>query len=42
VLERALASKDPELRSRATQMLAGRGPGVWPWPWPWPQPRPHP
>src|SRR5919204_5865240 len=42
VLERALASKDSELRSRATMILAGRGPGVWPWPWPWPRPRPSP
>jgi HEAT repeat protein len=41
-LERALESKDPELRSRAVQMLAGSGPGVWPWPWPRPEPRPEP
>ena len=39
---RALDAKDPELRSRAVQMLGGLDPGIWPWPWPWPQPRPMP
>ena len=33
---------DVELRSRAVQVIAGRGAGIWPWPWPWPQPRPQP
>jgi beta-lactamase regulating signal transducer with metallopeptidase domain/HEAT repeat protein len=42
VLDRAVASKDPELRSRAILMLGGLGPGIWPWPWPRPQPRPMP
>jgi beta-lactamase regulating signal transducer with metallopeptidase domain len=42
LLNRALSSKDPEIRSRAARLLAGGGPGIWPWPWPWPQPRPMP
>ena len=42
VLDAALASNDADLRARAVQILAGRGPGVWPWPWPWPRPRPMP
>jgi len=42
IIEPALKSEKPELRARAVQMLAGRGPGVWPWPWPWPEPRPEP
>jgi beta-lactamase regulating signal transducer with metallopeptidase domain len=42
LLDKALAAKDPELRSRAVLMLGGGGPGIWPWPWPWPQPRPMP
>ncbi len=42
VMEQALASKDPELRSHAVRVLAGGGPGVWPWPRPRPKPRPNP
>jgi beta-lactamase regulating signal transducer with metallopeptidase domain/HEAT repeat protein len=42
LLNRALGSKDPQLRARAAQMLGGEGPGIWPWPWPWAQPRPQP
>ena len=41
-IEKALSSKDSEIRTRAVQLAAGRGPGIWPWPWPWPQPRPFP
>jgi beta-lactamase regulating signal transducer with metallopeptidase domain len=41
-IDQALASKDPEIRTRAVQVAAGHGPGIWPWPWPWPQPRPFP
>jgi HEAT repeat protein len=42
VIALALAAPDPELRSHAVMLEAGRGPGIWPWPWPWPQPRPLP
>jgi beta-lactamase regulating signal transducer with metallopeptidase domain len=42
VLDAALSSNDADLRARAVQILAGRGPGVWPWPWPQPRPRPNP
>ena len=42
VIDRAMASEDPEMRARGVRMIAGQGPGVWPWPWPWPQPRPSP
>jgi beta-lactamase regulating signal transducer with metallopeptidase domain/HEAT repeat protein len=41
-IDQALAASDPEIRSRAVMMAAGRGPGPWPWPWPWPWPRPNP
>ena len=41
VLDAALSSKDPELRSRAVRMLAGSS-GAWPQPRPRPRPRPMP
>ena len=42
VIDRAMASEEPEMRARGVRMIAGQGAGVWPWPWPWPQPRPRP
>ena len=41
VLDAALSSKDPELRSRAVRMLAGSS-SSWPQPRPRPRPRPMP
>ena len=41
VLDAALSSKEPELRSRAVRMLAGSS-GSWPEPRPRPRPRPMP
>lgn len=41
ILDAALESKDPELRSRAIRMLAGAA-GSWPEPRPRPRPRPMP
>jgi hypothetical protein len=42
LIDRAMASDDPDIRARAVQLIAGRGAGSWPWPWPWPWPRPQP
>ena len=41
ILDAALESKDPEMRARAVQMLAGSS-GSWPQPRPRPRPRPMP
>jgi beta-lactamase regulating signal transducer with metallopeptidase domain len=42
IIDRAMKSDNPELRSRAVRLIGGQGPGSWPWPWPRPQPRPSP
>ena len=42
LVERAMASDDPEIRARAVRLIAGHDTGAWPWPWPWPEPRPEP
>jgi hypothetical protein len=42
VIDRALASNDPQMRARGVRLIAGQGAGNWPWPWPWPWPRPSP
>jgi HEAT repeat protein len=42
VVNAALSSKDPELRTRAVRMLAGASMGGWPEPRPRPRPRPMP
>ncbi|HJQ19352.1 MAG TPA: M56 family metallopeptidase [Gemmatimonadaceae bacterium] len=42
LIDRAMASDDPDIRARAVRLIAGHDAGVWPWPWPWPWPRPQP
>jgi HEAT repeat protein len=42
VIDRAMASDDPQMRARGVRLIAGQGSGPWPWPWPWPWPRPSP
>ncbi|HMC54185.1 MAG TPA: M56 family metallopeptidase [Gemmatimonadaceae bacterium] len=42
LIDRAMASENPEIRARAVRLIAGHDMGSWPWPWPWPQPRPQP
>jgi HEAT repeat protein len=42
LIDRAMASDDPEIRARAVRLIAGHDAGSWPWPWPWPWPRPQP
>jgi beta-lactamase regulating signal transducer with metallopeptidase domain len=42
LVERAMASDDPDIRARAVRLIAGHDTGAWPWPWPWPEPRPEP
>jgi HEAT repeat protein len=42
LIDRALASDDPEIRAYGVRLLAGRDVGSWPMPWPWPWPRPNP
>ena len=42
LIDRAMASEDPDIRARAVRVIAGQGGGSWPWPWPWPEPRPEP